>query len=311
MTAVAKVKSPEERALVAISERMNRGSFQSALADLLPKHIAPVQMIRTALLVISKRQELLKCTPESLAQALLDISVWGLEVGRTAHIVAFGSTATAMQDWKGMVERAIRANAITTCRARLVYERDEFVVEYGLHERLVHTPHWREKDRGEKVGVYAVATLPTGEQKFELMNAQEVLARRARSTAFKGKKGPWLTDEDEMWKKTVVRNLLKGIPASSEIAETDDDERLERFAQEHGWDGTLDRLSKQPEVARQGRANVRGSGYDADPEAAPTVNVLNTVRQVDDTRADQCAHGVSLDQECVECQAEQENEPGS
>jgi hypothetical protein len=44
------------------------------------------------------------------------------------------------------------------------------------------------------------------------------------------------------------------------------------------------------------------------------VNVLNAGQQRDplDDARDRCAHGVSLDQECVECQAEQEeNQPGS
>jgi recombinational DNA repair protein RecT len=80
--------------------------------------------------------------------------------------------------------------------------------------------------------VYCVVVLASGQTDFELLNAEQVNHRRARSKAAKSNKGPWITDEDEMWRKTAVRVLFKRIPQTAEIAEADDEERLEALAAE-------------------------------------------------------------------------------
>lgn len=226
-------RSPAQIALANINERINRKNFLARLETVLPRHMTAEATIQAALHLLVSKPDLLNCTPESIAQSVFQVAMWGLELGRTAHIVAYGEIAQAQQDWKGMVERAIRAGAITSCRSRIVYEKDEIDIEYGLTEVLKHVPHWRQTDRGQKVGVYAVVTLPNGEQRFELLNREQVEHRRARSKAYtKGKSGPWVTDEDEMWRKTAVRLVLKGLPQSAEIVESDDDERLDALAQE-------------------------------------------------------------------------------
>jgi recombinational DNA repair protein RecT len=61
--------------------------------------------------------------------------------------------------------------------------------------------------------------LKNGETQFEVMNKEQILAIRDRSSA-KTKDGnivgPWKTDEAEMWRKTVVRRASKYMPLSTE-----------------------------------------------------------------------------------------------
>lgn len=207
------VERPEPK-LGLIRSRLER--LQPKLQDVLPKYLTPERMTRLALLAINRQPELLACTAESLAETVMQIGSWGLEIGRTAHIVAFKSRAQAIADYKGKIELAIRGRMIVKCDVRIVREGDVFEVEYGLRERLIHRPDWRNSER-PMVGVYAVVTLPGGGTKFDLMNRAEVERIRKRSRS--GDKGPWASDFDEMAKKTVVHRLLKLIPQSPQLAD--------------------------------------------------------------------------------------------
>jgi recombination protein RecT len=183
--------------------------LKSHLTDVLPKNYEADRLIKMALLQMVRNPDLFKCSAESIAEAVMTVASWGLELGRTAHLVPYGERCTAIADYKGKVELAIRGGSITSCRSRIVYEHDDFEVEYGLAERLFHRPTWR-ADPGKPVGVYAVVVLPGGDTKFELMSADQVERIRQRSRA--KDKGPWKTDTEEMWRKTAVHRLLKLIP---------------------------------------------------------------------------------------------------
>ena len=69
------------------------------------------------------------------------------------------------------------------------------------------------------VGAYCIWTLKNGEKQFEVMDRDQIIGIRDRSSA-KTKEGkivgPWATDEEEMWRKTVVRRASKYMPRSLE-----------------------------------------------------------------------------------------------
>lgn len=206
-------REPANPKLALIKSSLER--LQPSFQAVLPKHVTPDRMVRLALLAVNRQPALLECTPTSIAEAVMRVSVWGLEIGETAHIVAYGNQATAIADYKGLIEMAIRAKAILKCDARIVREGDVFEVEYGLRERIFHKPDWR--NQGAAIGVYAIATLPSGLQKWELMSTEAIGKVRQRSRA--KDKGPWATDFEEMAKKTVIKRLFKTIPKSAALAE--------------------------------------------------------------------------------------------
>jgi len=98
-----------------------------------------------------------------------------------------------------------------------VRESDEFILEKGAEPRLVHRVKLGK--RGDMIGAYCVWTLKNGDKQFEVMDREQILAIRDRSSA-KTKEGdavgPWKTDEEEMWRKTVVRRASKYMPRSCE-----------------------------------------------------------------------------------------------
>ena len=90
---------------------------------------------------------------------------------------------------------------------------------------ITHSVDWL-NDRGAMKAVYAEAKLVSGETQSCVLTKSEVDGIRGRSKA--GQSGPWVSDYNEMAKKTAVRRLSKMLPLSSEINEhiTRDDDRL-------------------------------------------------------------------------------------
>jgi recombination protein RecT len=67
------------------------------------------------------------------------------------------------------------------------------------------------------------------------MTWAEVMKIKDRSRA--SKKGPWVTDEEEMAKKTVARRACKWIPMSSELAKALELEDQAEGSDQHGGVG--------------------------------------------------------------------------
>lgn len=157
------------------------------------------------LLYFQQRPALQSCDVESIAEAVLQIAQWGLALGTEAHIVPRKGKAVAQKDYKGEIKLAIRDGRIRAYRHKTVGEFDEFEVLEGLSPNIVHKPNW--KKPGASIGAYAIVTLPDGSTDFEVLNREQIEEVRKRSAS--ASNGPWVTDWDEMAKKTVGRRLLK------------------------------------------------------------------------------------------------------
>lgn len=193
---------------------------QMALA--LPKHITADRLARIALTTIRTNPKLLECSVPSLLGAVMQAAQLGLEPGLLGHcyIVPYGKEATFIIGYRGMIDLARRSGNIKSIRARCVYANDYFKLTYGLNETLEHIPwHMREDqifhEPGEFRGAYMVAEFVDGGYQIHYMPKAEIEAHRKRSKA--ANNGPWVTDYEEMAKKTVVRAAWKWLPISVEI----------------------------------------------------------------------------------------------
>lgn len=181
----------------------------------MPKHMDADRLARIALTTIRTTPKLLECNISSLMGAVMQSAQLGLEPGLIGHcyIIPYGKEATFIIGYKGMIDLARRSGHIESIYAHCVYENDEFEYELGLHPKLVHKP--ASKDRGKMQYAYAVAHFKDGGYQFEVMDIDEIEKRRKRSKA--AKNGPWVTDYEEMAKKTVIRHMWKYLPISVEI----------------------------------------------------------------------------------------------
>lgn len=189
-----------------------------AIRAVIPKHVTPERLAKVVLGAINRTPALLDCSQSSLLLAVLQAAELGLEPGSAlgeAYLIPYGKQVQMIVGYRGLVALARRSGQIKSLESRVVYQRDEFSVEHGTHPRLTHKPCLN-GDPGPLVLVYAIARLTDGAEQVEVMTKTQVDAIRSRSRA--AKTGPWVTDYDEMARKTVVRRLAKYLPLSVEMA---------------------------------------------------------------------------------------------
>lgn len=203
------ITNPQANIKALITSDQMKKQFAAAL----PQHLSQERFCRIALTALTRTPKLLDCTPESLMRCLLDLSAFGLEPdGRRAHLIPYGKDCTLIIDWKGLAELALRSGLIAKLHADVVCENDVF--EYDLGEVKVHKIDLRQP-RGPVYAAYALAQTKGGEVFAAVMGKDEVEAIRKRSRA--GNNGPWVSDWNEMAKKTAFRRLAKWLPLSAEF----------------------------------------------------------------------------------------------
>ena len=118
----------------------------------------------------------------------------------------------------------MRTNNVSKIHADVVCENDVFVYDRG--EITEHSIDFR-KPRGDVYAAYALIKMKDGSEKCEVLSRDEIEVIRNRSRA--GKSGPWVTDWNEMAKKTAFRRVSKWVPLSAEIRDaiSEDDRQFE------------------------------------------------------------------------------------
>ncbi len=205
------------RAIQAVTREIdNRMAIVEASAA---AGINPERLKLVALTAFTRNPDLLRCDPVSVARAIVEAGQLGLEPTGLlggAYLVPRGNQATLLVGYKGLVMLAKRSGEVSRVEARVVRAKDVFIYSYGLAPRLEHIPS-TELDPGAFTHAYAVIHYRDGSSQFDVMSRAEVEVIRGRSAA--GRAGPWVTDEAEMWKKTVLRRALKLAPLTVQVAQ--------------------------------------------------------------------------------------------
>ena len=206
--------------------------MRDQFARALPDHLSVERFVRVAITAITKTPKLAQCTQESFFKCLLDLSAMGLEPdGRRAHLIPYNNQklgvteCTLIVDYKGLVELVRRAGDVARIHADVVCENDTFA--HSMGEITEHTYDLRH-DRGKPYAAYAQVTLNDGSVQAVVMSRDEIEAVRKRSKA--GSDGPWVTDWNEMAKKSAFRRLTKWLTLSPEIHSAIADAEATEFA---------------------------------------------------------------------------------
>ncbi|MGY3775789.1 recombinase RecT [Helcococcus sueciensis] len=220
------------------SEKQTMENLLTLMADeikkALPENVKSERFRRIALTAFNGNKDLQQCEPTSFLAAMMQSAQLGLEPNTPlgqAYLIPYNNSKKNIKEvqfqvgYKGMLDLAHRTNQYKNIQANIVYEKDEFDIEYGLNPKLKHIPNMKE-DRGQAIGYYAVYNLINGGQGFEYMTRAEV-EKHAQKFSKTYRNGPWQTDFDEMAKKTVLKKVLKYAPMSTELQEaTAIDERV-------------------------------------------------------------------------------------
>lgn len=203
-----------------IRDLLNASKDQLALA--LPRHLNPDRLLRIAMTTIQRNPKLLECDPRTLVGAILQCAQLGLEPDNIlghAYLVPFFNSklhrtdVTLIPGYKGLIELARRSKEIQFIKANVVYEGDEW--EYQEEPpKLRHVPCPAEM-RGALKKAYAIIVFKNGHREAFVVDRVEVEKAKARSKAKDS--GPWVTDEEAMWKKTAIRRLAPYLPQCPEF----------------------------------------------------------------------------------------------
>lgn len=256
-----------------LSTQIRNMEQQFALAA--PKGAEAAQLVRDALTLLRATPKLNECDSASVLGGLMTFAQLGLRPGGMlghAYLLPMWNgrarrmEATPVIGYQGLIELAHRSGQIKSIYARVVYENDHFVVQYGLNDDLIHTPHMG-GDRGAPIAYYAVAKYVNGGYNFEVLSHSEMENHRDRFALAKNKQGqvvgPWKDNFEEMAKKTMIRKLAKVMPRSTDIMTAfSADEKV--------------RVDLAPDSLGEGRAPdvVDGEAEETKPPATPTDDEL-------------------------------------
>ncbi len=240
------------------------------LAAVAPKHLSVERVVRLMLASISRNPKLAACSKESVLAFCMKCSETGLEpIGAGgAHPVPYENrknNTVEMQfipDYRGLMNAAKQAGCITDAYAEVVRERDEFDYELGLAYNLTHKP--ARGDRGNLEAAYCVVVMPDGNKRFTVMDKSEIESIKGRSKA--SSNGPWVTDEAEMWKKTVVRRAMKPFAGAAP-----------ELSAAIAYDNAASGVQLEPDPIPMPKAKEKVIKPDADPQPGPSADPLDNL----------------------------------
>lgn len=199
----------------------NVGIIQQACA----KTVTGEKLARMMLTEMIRNPKLAECSKASVLGFLLRCAQLGLEVGPLDHVypIPFNNKKAGgrlevqlIVGYKGLVKLCWNSGLISTFSAQDVRENDQFKYQLGTDSSILHVPIL--ENRSAKVKwYYATAKLKDGGYQFEVMTYDELMKHKNKFSKAKDA-GPWVDNEPEMCKKTVLRRLCKLLPMSTELA---------------------------------------------------------------------------------------------
>lgn len=197
------------------------GTYQDSLKNLMNSPERAARMIQIMSTAIKRNPQLQECSPSSIIGGMLQAAMLNLDFNPSlglCYLVPYGKEAQFQLGYRGMITLAHRSKEILEIYAEVVYEDDEFYIEYGLNRVLSHVPKFLHIGDSTKIKyVYAVAKTKDGGTFYTVLSKPQIEALRKRSPMQKFKmNGAWATDYGEMAKAKAIKQLFKYLPSNAE-----------------------------------------------------------------------------------------------
>lgn len=175
--------------------------------------------------IINGNKYLKECTPQSILKAVFNISGTGLTLNpvlNQAYLVPRKNggqwEAYLQPGYQGLIKLLTDGGAVKAIRAHAVYQNDTFDYELGSQSFIRYKPTLQ-KEKGEFIAVFAIATIEGGIEQSYVMSAHEIYDIRDISVSYQyykknGGTCIWVSNGGEMACKTIVRRLQKYLPKS-------------------------------------------------------------------------------------------------
>lgn len=154
---------------------------------------------------------------QSLRNAIINVSAIGISLNpasKHAYLVPRKGEVCLDISYMGLIHLACTTGSLEWGQAKVVRENDDYE-NMGIDKAPKHkyNAFANEESRGLIVGVYCTVKTSSGDYLTEEMNIKDVLDIRDRSELYKKhKSGPWVTDEGQMIRKTVVKRASSYWP---------------------------------------------------------------------------------------------------
>ncbi|CAH3351803.1 hypothetical protein AI2602V1_3528 [Citrobacter freundii] len=160
--------------------------------------------------------------PVSTRSAVMNVAGIGISLNpaqKLAYLVPRKGAICLDISYMGLMHIAQQSGAIKWCQSAIVRRNDQFRRE-GLDKPPIHVYNDfdTEEQRGDIVGAYVTVKTDDGDYLTHTMRIDAIYSIRDRSEAWKkyksdnSKKCPWVTDEEQMILKTVVKQAAKYWP---------------------------------------------------------------------------------------------------
>jgi recombination protein RecT len=214
---------------------------------------------------------------QSVINAVTNVAAIGISLNpakRQAYLVPRDGRICLDISYMGLLDLAIQSGSIMWGQAELVFEQDRFELQ-GFDKPPLHNRNPFSKDRGPTVGAYVVVKTRDGDYLTTCMSIDEVFDIRDRSSAWKAwvskkKSCPWVTDEGEMIKKTVIKRAYKLWPKTDRL------DQAVHFLNTEGGEG----LDLQQETVGATITGLSGRDICAEPLKAMSVEEQNYMREL-------------------------------
>lgn len=194
------------------------------------------RLLLVAMESVNKNPYLLKCTFDSFGRALLTCSELKLYPGamQEAALVPMKNGKTGKYEvnfwpqYQGLVKLAFQGGFIKSIQTAVVYEADDFDFSLGTNQYLKHRPYL-DGERGGRRCVYCCIETLHGTQ-ITVLPMSFIEGIKKRSPAARSGSSPWngsADDFDAMARKTALRQALKLVPKSTELAQALDKDASE------------------------------------------------------------------------------------
>lgn len=281
------MSQPSSAAIVKSAYETNVSNLRKAegnLAKLLaPYNMTSERFVTTVLECLRVNPILLECPPQTILRAAYYAAQIGLELGGPlgdAYLVPFYNKRTKRKEakcipgYRGLVHVATEADPeIDHFDADVIYANDEYTEERGDNPIFRVIPA-RFSERGERQGAYAICywrPAQYGPRKplFTVMRADEIEAIKRETLDkledWQKKTSPWTLHEDEMWKKSALRRIVKLMNLRSTRARL----ALDLDAAEHREQREQPRSRAEDLKAKLGQVPPEADVPDAEFEVLP------------------------------------------
>lgn len=223
---------PKRQALETIKSWLQAKT--SSLETLCGGKEAAKRFEQALILACLRNPALLTCDLKSLFLAALYCAQRGLEPGVPdgCALVPYKGKVVPIPQYRALIKQAVETGSVKSAKAILIHANDTVDWEEGMTPRFVHKPAPFGQDRGPVIGAYARIVRPDGTVEIEPMTLEQIYKRRDASAAWRDSSNraatPWATWEEEMIKKTALKNGLRTIPVAPKLRDLlDSDSRIE------------------------------------------------------------------------------------